>query len=296
MINWIKYLPFDLRGIEPYQKQPSPRGPSFDLARTKRYRIGGSELSFKAPRHRPSHSYYIAGDASSFNDALEYQTESFNRNVMPNEHWRYISILYRTWGFFGPWLTGAQYQLRCAVSLITPTEADEEVSFFHPKAFEHALADYLTSLYGHDTYSDVCRWRAPVNWAPRVNLPIPSVVFDVMPSNNSDTNREQLFCFPVTDRHILKVALIHELYSHNMNIARKDLKQYFDIKPMETLANQIIDSFQFKLSPEIQAQFDKVKAECPDMRLSESFAPLKWTQGEQAEETPHAMIEQDGEQ
>ena len=62
-----------------------------------------------------------------------------------------------------------------------------------------------------------------------------------------------------------------------MSATTEERKKYFDVAPMEALANDVLNSFKLKLSPEIQAQFDKVKAECPDMNLVENFAPLKWT-------------------
>lgn len=61
-----------------------------------------------------------------------------------------------------------------------------------------------------------------------------------------------------------------------MSATTEERKKYLDKEPMETFANQVINSIQLKLSPAIQAQYDKVKAESPDMSLVDNFAPLKW--------------------
>jgi len=45
---------------------------------------------------------------------------------------------------------------------------------------------------------------------------------------------------------------------------------------MEALANDIINSFSLTLGPKTQAQLDQFKSDCPDMSLSNTFAPLKW--------------------
>ncbi|VAW69447.1 hypothetical protein MNBD_GAMMA09-2094 [hydrothermal vent metagenome] len=42
------------------------------------------------------------------------------------------------------------------------------------------------------------------------------------------------------------------------------------------LATQIINSVQLELSPESQAQLDRVKQAMGELKLSEEFAPLKW--------------------
>ena len=83
--------------------------------------------------------------------------------------------------------------------------------------------------------------------------------------------------FPASDRHIVKVTLRHETYKHSMDLNDKELEKYFDYSPMERLTDDIVNSFQLTLSPEAQAQYDKVKAIYPDMSLVEDFAPLKWS-------------------
>jgi len=278
MIDWIKYLPIKLRYIDKLKKHPAPKGPSFTFARSLRYSINGSELTFKAPKHRPSHPSDKAYNAGHYQDLLNFRFNAFNEDEMPDDSWLYQSIFHRAHAFYGPWFTGVQYQLNISAILITPRQPITETSFFHPRVFENSLSNYLSSLYDHDVNEARSRWTAPINWSPINNLPVPAASFNIIPNlKNNDDRMKQILCLPLSDDHILVVSLTHNLYNHNLNISLKKLKELFDVTPMETLANDIINSFQLTLSPEAQAQYDKVKAICPDMSLVEEFAPLKWS-------------------
>ena len=278
MIDWIKYFPLEIRNIEKFKKQETPRGPSFNFATTKEFNIGGSQLCFKTPRHRPSQSSYKSFNAGHRSDLLLHRYSEYSRDTMPDDSWLSMPAFSRNFAFYGPWFIGPQYQLGMYINIITPRTPKEDVSFFHPRALENALANHLISLYGHEGSNTNRSSVAPINWTPNKSLPVPAVVYDIMPAPENNTgSREQIFSFPVTNQHILKVILVHDIYDQDMALSIEQLKDLFDVTPMEQLADDILKSFKLTLSPEIQAQYDRVKATCPDMSLVEEFAPLKWS-------------------
>jgi len=269
MIDWIKYFPLKFRQVE---KNASPKGPSFSKAKIVKCTIGGNQLSFKAPRHRPITSTYKPESPKS-RDLLDFPARNYNKEIMPNKHWQRIFFFRRYWAFYGPWFTGPQSQLSMGIKIINKNNHQSGVSFFHPRAFEDAVADYLTSFYGHDTIGSEIMWVAPINWKPTDILPVVNAKFDVMPTKAHLSSRQQLLLFPITDVHIVVVELEHRFEFYGSIEA---CKKKFDSKPMEALANDIINSFSLTLGSKTQAQLDSVKSDCPDMSLSNTFAPLKW--------------------
>lgn len=55
----------------------------------------------------------------------------------------------------------------------------------------------------------------------------------------------------------------------------EDQRQY-DQTPIIDLMQSIINSFRLEVGPDMQAQWDEVKAYCPDMSLTTEFGELKW--------------------
>jgi len=271
MIDWLKYFPLELREVE---KAQTPRGPSFSWARTFKFGMADSLLTFRVPRHRPINSSHSSVNVANHSNLLNYPARSFNSGVMSNDNWRQMSFFHRCWAFYGPWFSGAQTELSMSTAVISKARHQDGVSFFHPRAFEDAVADFLTSGYGHNAVGSEMLWRGPVDWMPVKTLPVFAVLLDIMPLETyRNGDRDQIFFFPITDQHIMKVSLSHHLYAMG---TFEERHERFDSKPMEALAHDIINSFTLDLSPEIQAQWDRVKAECPDMSLVENFPPLKW--------------------
>jgi len=271
MIDWIKYYPAQLRQV---QNAETPKGPAFSSAKNIKCIIGGSELSFKMPRHRAWASSYEALNPKS-RDVLEFPARHFNKSSMPNDHWQSSYFFRRYCAFYGPWFSGPQMQLNVGMIIINKIKHQEGVSFFHPQAFEIAIADYLTSRYGHKANSGKAMWSGPVDWKINSNsgLHICSAIFNIMPTEVHQASRKQFLVFPVTDKHILIAELEHQFAFQGSIEA---CKKKFDSKPMEALANDIINSFSLTLGSKTQAQLDSVKSDCPDMSLSNTFAPLKW--------------------
>ncbi|MDH5181500.1 MAG: hypothetical protein OEZ39_14750 [Gammaproteobacteria bacterium] len=289
MINWLKYMPIKLRELNQDQPHPTPRGPSFAGAGTMRFLVGGSELSFRSPRHRPTRSTRKSYKAKSYQDLLKNRFSEFSRGAMPDDSWLYQSVFNRSFAFYGPWFSGPQYQLHLYVNLLTQRHSKEGVSFFHPRAFENTLADLLTSEYAHKTSKKINRWSAPVNWRPLNTLPVPAVVFDIEPTIwELESNKTQVLCFPVSDKHLLQASFTQVLFANT-----EEREKYYDIGPMESMENDIINSFNLKLTPEIQTQINRVKTECPNMSLVENYPPLKWRAGkiESSQENSNLLLD-----
>ena len=102
-------------------------------------------------------------------------------------------------------------------------------------------------------------YQAPLNWAPKHHLPVASVAFDVEP-----INAVRYFAFPITPNHFV-------LFTFAYTVSRKDVKQ-----SMQDLADEIINSVSLELNGKTQVLVDNVKAQCHDMALTKTFAPLKW--------------------
>lgn len=173
-------------------------------------------------------------------------------------------------------MTGAKAQLSVALSIIGRDEAHEyeNSSFFHPRVFENVVADYLNALYGHHGLSGGFQHKGPVDWKPVIGLPVFGASFKVFhydPYDGQLFKPEDLIVFPITSKHFVEVAFDRQVYSKD-----RAAKPYFDITPVDELQKAITSSIQLELGPEAQAEWDRVAAECPDMSLTSSFAPLRW--------------------
>ncbi|WP_188150863.1 hypothetical protein, partial [Teredinibacter waterburyi] len=179
------HVPFKLR--EP-NGLVIPKGPSFSWANTIRSDIDGTEICFKAPKHRPRRSNHKPIQPERCYNAK--QTLTF-RNYFDDEkaarglvdHWREADFFYRTWAFNGPWFTGVASELRLSFRLIKIVNYPKDVSLFHPRAFEQVVGDNLTNLHSHhldETRDYIQEFNAPINWQPLYLLPVNAVKLEVV--------------------------------------------------------------------------------------------------------------------
>ncbi|WP_197023885.1 hypothetical protein [Microbulbifer sp. HZ11] len=139
------------------------------------------------------------------------------------------------------------------------------------------LLHYLNDRYGHHNWENdlahIPKFFGPIDWQCHAHLPVPSASFKVGRGANSEqlVGLENIFVFPVTDRHFVEVCFEKEIYSFD-----SDHQPKFDASPMTELQNAIFDSIRLELGPETQARVDQIKAEVGDMQLCKEFAPLKW--------------------
>ena len=282
MIEWLKYFPAELRDCD---EPCTPKGSSFNHARSVKVNIMGCQLQFRAPRHRPD-IRSIRSRKPGVSNITFSQRRRFNSDGPDADFWLYRPFFFRGWGFWGPWFSGSKAQLSMSASIIGRAEEAEYqgVSFFHPRVFENVLVDYLNFKYGHDKHgTGRARYRGPLNWQTRQLLPVISATADVCHEHCGKTVgiREQLMLFPISEKIFVEVVFTHFIATN------KDKNQQPIINPkyLNELAEGIINSFTLELSPEIQAQWDAVKAQSPDMSLCKTFAPLKWPVSNAQEET-----------
>jgi hypothetical protein len=259
MINWLKYPPFELSFLD---RGPDDdyNGPTFKQAKPIRLLAGGNVIRLRAPKHSffsSTPSIYVRnqdGMETSFGDGNKFAA---------TDNWKECSLVVRRIEYRLPWFRGTKGSLSMSLAIVTraPKKAFARTSFFHPRSFEFILSNYLNTQYGHEHDSKgVARYTAPINWQVHQQLPVFSVSFDVE-GNNAD------FCyfFPISDTHFIRLNFF---FYGGSDIKFKE--------EMKVLAKEIIQSVTLELGPQSQAQWDRVKAECPDMNLSESFAPLQW--------------------
>lgn len=285
MWTWIKYLPLEWRKRK---VNCTPKGPQLGrLTPQTCIPIAGSQLCFRAPAHQPRRKGLEQQRLLPGSDALRQGIgRHYGLGVMANDHWGGVTPFFRAWTFWGPWMTGAKAELLMGVEVIGRYEeyAFADASFFHPKTFEIAVLRYLNDYYGHRQWDDgKPRHYGPVDWKLGSQLPVFSAnckVYNLEPDGYTRFAPKFLFLFPVTPKHFVKVVFQQDVYSFD-----DEMNPAFDITPVQTLQDAILDSMTLELSPEAQAEWDRVKAECGDMSLTEHFPPLRWptSGGEEAE-------------
>jgi hypothetical protein len=282
MRNYFKYPPLEWRKRKEYCV---PQGPSFARAPWTTLHLAGNRLRFKAPRHSPKFSSVEQARVLPGHDVLaDSNLRHFNSTNMPNDHWGFATPLSRKWAFWGPWMTGCKAELLMAIAVLgRQPEHAFDLSFFHPRAFEMVLVQYLNDRYGHehwDVQTHVPRWHGPVDWQRHNHLPVFSAsckIYNQGPDPDITNNLsypDHLFLFPITDQHFVRITFVQHLYSRDDRH-----KLTFDTTPVQALQDAILNSISLELSPISQASYNKVKAEVGDMQLTPTFAPLKWPVG-----------------
>lgn len=277
MINLIKYSPLSIREL----KQPCTlAGPTFSRAKTVEFKAAGATISLKCPKHN-----HLAPHATAPVSPLGKIDQVFDRGglqryyktVMPNQAWAWGEYLSRSWAYYGPWFTGCRAVASISVSVIGRSEENnlENVSFLHPKAFEGALASYLTALYGNDrTGNGRATHKGPVNWELYNGLPVCAATFDLFRVGVGGRLHSpvKMLCFPISDEYFVKAEF--EVRKRARTAAQLEL---IDTAPVNNLVTQIIESFSVKLGEPGHKKVEELKREQPKSTLTEQFPPLDWS-------------------
>ncbi|ROS00175.1 hypothetical protein EDC56_2811 [Sinobacterium caligoides] len=269
MRNYLKYSSIKLRDL----KEPCiPVGPSFSSSGVVAARLAGSVLKIKAPRHSPGDdcSEHIAPRHDSI---LNFGFRMDSERVIPDQSWEYASVFRRSWGFYGPWFTGRQARLTMNIVVYRPVEPKEGVSFFHPRAFEHAVAALQTAYRGHQEENGVAAWRAPVDWKGVSGLGVPAASFDLVPMLPGFSSMRRKCYFSIGDHYLVEISF-RFLQRYPGSQAKRDAQ--ISRQPMFDLIDDILANLQLTLSDEAQQQLELVQQHCPDMSVTENFPPLKW--------------------
>jgi len=164
--------------------------------------------------------------------------------------------------------------------IVSPADIPDGLNYFHPRALEAGIADYLTYFYDDDVWSDGSQtWLAPVNWQPLTDFPCIAARFDANTTREMPTGPECYFVMPVSKQHLL---IIYSKISRNNVFSDKKPKptinEWIDLTPFLELANQVLDSVQVTLSPQAQADQEEALRGLEDKSLVKEFPPIKWTE------------------
>ncbi|WGO98090.1 hypothetical protein QFX18_18965 [Saccharophagus degradans] len=280
MIDWLKFFPFALRD------EPNPsevRGPYFSKPVPIKWQFGDSFLHFTAPRSNAVFSF--SGRSRSVDRVVPKKRDILKAlGPRPNtgdwdnpvNRWNYNLIYFNAWYFVGPWFCGAKARFSVRANLIETSRLSSffNRNMFHPKVFESAVASILDCHYGHHDFNTKTKahFRGPLNWQVLpISNSIQAVVCDVHCVGNGTVEDPEVYrkiYIPITSSHIL---------NFNFDFCGADLKNdTVRAKPLLALCNSIIDSIRLDVGPETQAEWDKVKAACPDMSITETFGELQW--------------------
>lgn len=251
------------------------KGPTFSHAGKVVTDIDGTSLSFRAPKHSPRRASmeFIQPEPNYNLDKVHFRSYSTDKKGYKN--WEEYELFRRSWAFHGPWFSGVKAHLDMTIGLIKPLK-NMDYSFFHPRAFESTVTDYLTFKY-----SDKINGRTgqhlfitPVNWQPLNHLSVNAVRLKVIADERygSSTDTNWVF-FPITDEIM---AYIYLDPSQLLTGSQEEKDNLVSRAPLYELMGNIIDSIQLELSPEAQAQQKAAIEGLDDTSLVKEFLPLQW--------------------
>lgn len=257
-----------------------PKGPAYDFAPIIRTFVNGSEISLKVPRN----SSRLAVKPLSPRKSYILNNNDFNSAVSSEPGWESFPLLARWLDFNGPWFTGNLARLGIFVNVMKPLHPNPQVSFFHPRAFESAVADLMRYYHSEELSRNnlVQDWLAPVEWQPLTNLPCIGVKFDAI--TNPEVRRSERCRYallPLTDQYLLllEFPVTRKLpFIHSSEEPEDDTDKWISEEPMKELADQILNSLQVRLSPEAEQQQARAleRLSLEERVLVKEFPPLKW--------------------
>lgn len=142
MVSWIKYNRLEFRKTKGVC---TPRGPNFKRASYYRCQLAGNDFVIGLPRYNPKrHSKVLSRTRLSYNRNY-LPDKKFKEYENPDQNWRFCSVVTSAWAFMGSWFSGVKAEVDMGLCVLEPVEINENASFFHPRAFEAGVANYLNS-------------------------------------------------------------------------------------------------------------------------------------------------------
>ena len=257
-----------------------PEGPAFSSAKQVKFSLNGTEIEFIAPKHKPSSRDIKEQDVESkynFSDLTFRST--FDKDFQLEDTWKSCRLLFRSWTFNGPWFTGSIAELDMYVNLIRPKDLNNNVSFFHPRAFESAIGDYLTNEYSVPKVDGRSSWIAPNEWKPIRGLPVVATRLHVLPDELVARRNKAMYYlfFPVADQCFAQILFYPVQLHSNGQHSQAEKDQVVSREKLFELMENIISSLKITLSPEAQAWQAKALEGLEDTALIKNFPPMKWT-------------------
>ncbi|ABD79374.1 hypothetical protein [Saccharophagus degradans] len=280
MLDWIKYLPFSIK----YKKAVSEvRGPYFSKPIKRKWLLGDNELMFSAPK---SNSIYSLSHSGSKIETVNPK----NKNILegswetlypgnergPESDWLTQLFYFDAWFFVGPWFIGEQARLKVSGILNTAIESSNFYTgnLFHPKVFESAVANFLDITYGYKRSGSgkSAHYRGPLSWKTiPISYCIESVVCDIHCIGNSSKDNPTLLrkvFFPISPTQFVCI---------NFDFGGTEIfNDKIRSEPLFKLCDSIINSITLDVGEATKAEWNKVKATSPDMRITNTFGELPW--------------------
>lgn len=272
MFKWLRYFPLALSFRENSKDYVIPHGPLFPQLRKCSWRIGGSRFRFSAPWAnavygfspfcRASNSY-----SSKEHDVLACRLAPENSVAMPNNRWQASLIYSRQWCFVGPWFSGDYCSLKMTGVIYGQPHLEDfkGTSFFHPRVFESAVADFLSSYFGHEKNGRKSAYRGPLNWKViQLSESVQAASFDIFSEVNGSLKK--YIIFPVSHDRFISISF-SGIYEN---------ERRYDQAPVINLMRSITESFRLEVGLDMQAQWREVSAYCTDMSLTSEYGELRW--------------------
>jgi len=250
MFDWLRYLPIQL--YTDYKRTSVAKRAYCQGLTPIDITMGDNKLTIKLARSYRMWQPFDFGFEKKPQCILPYNQDvlknSFDGTIGKGGRWRYARFLLRQWYFLSPWFGGVQIVVRMNALVITaPQEKKfESISFFHPRAFESALAEYLDSQYGDEKHNKGPKYRGPINWQPvKLNEYISGVRFDVERVTYTPDSEEkaQLFAFPVANQQFI-------VFTFSQHNGGSPTSKTFNSSEIEKMVEATFASIQLELGPQ----------------------------------------------
>lgn len=260
---------------------------SFFSGSTKwRIKINGSLIEFRMPKHNP----WLKGEKAKYPEK-NYKTfrdmkfvDTYRKSDALKDEWQVASLLSNSvWQFKGPFLTGVLADINTSFIVLRQKSKSDSISYFHPRAFENAISDFLTNEWSKSKDS---RWSmektihahtyiAPVEWKAYNYLPVPAARFKVITNEKvASFKATEFFIFTLDNNHLAYMVFNH--YRDANSYTKAGLDKKIGDKYMVETVDKVINSFNITLSPDALEQQKKALDGIDDLSVTETFPPLKW--------------------
>ncbi len=258
-----------------------PVGPAFSCAKKFSFSIEGTQIDFRAPKHKP----VIKGKKPQklmkiyrFDDySLKFGSQ--NLDVVVADKWLYSNLFWHDWAFNGPWFTGCLAHVSLSIYVFKSKEPNNAISFFHPRAFEQTIGDYLTNRYSKEKNNGKYEYQAPVNWQPIDSLSVPAARLEAIADGSVGLySKSVLLFFPIDNQHFIQMY-----FTPHRNVpgnSEAELDRQIGYKNLGELIDNIIGSIKVTVSPEAKTLQENAVKGLQDSNLARVFLPMDWSSQE----------------